>query len=58
MISLFFVLSSIGEVIVYKDFRNQFTRAVTEAFIESIKEKGTRRIPPILILGECRCQVI
>ena len=52
MISVFFVLSSIGEVIVFKDFRQQFTRTVTEDFIEMIKKKGVSRIPPVLVIGQ------
>ena len=51
MISVFFVLSSIGEVIVFKDFRQQFTRTVTEDFIDVIKKKGVSRIPPVLVIG-------
>lgn len=52
MISVFFVLSSIGEVIVFKDFRQQFTRTVTEDFIDVIKKKGVSRIPPVLVIGK------
>ena len=37
---MFFILSSIGEVIVFKDFRHQFDRTVTEAFIDEIKKNS------------------
>ena len=51
MISVFFILSNIGEVIVFKNMRQEHDRSVTDPFVEKIKENGPQKIPPVLIAG-------
>ena len=51
MISVFFVLSNIGEVIVFKNLRQEYDRYIADAFVEKIKADGPQKIPPVLVAG-------